>query len=238
MKESNIPENKIIKRPEAAPAEKSHAQPEAHEPARQAMLNLQQQVGNRAVQRLVAQRSGGSDGPTELDDATAQRIQRQQGSGQELDKNTRGKMENAFGSDFSQVRVHNSSEAGELNQSLNARAFTTGQDVFFGQGQYDPNSQSGQKLLAHELTHVVQQQEGRVPAGPGGKMQVNSPNDSWEKEAENMGQMAQAHANQVQRQEAGPEEEELVQRQEVGHEEEEELVQRQEVDPEEEEMQG
>jgi|GEM_PF-1419119 len=90
---------------------------------------------------------------------TAQQIQQTRGLGQSLDRTTRSSMEQAFGADFSNVRVHADGNAHQLNQSLNARAFTTGQDIYFKQGEYQPNSQTGQKLLAHELTHVVQQDQ-------------------------------------------------------------------------------
>ena len=66
-------------------------------------------------------------------------------------------MEQAFGTDFSKVHVHTDSEADEFNQRLSARAFTTGRDIFFRQGEYSPGSDSGRKLIAHELTHTIQQ---------------------------------------------------------------------------------
>jgi len=66
-------------------------------------------------------------------------------------------MESALGSDLSGVRVHTGGEADVLNRSLQAKAFTTGSDVFFSQGAYRPGSASGSHLLAHELAHVVQQ---------------------------------------------------------------------------------
>jgi hypothetical protein len=69
-------------------------------------------------------------------------------------------MEQAFGADFSGVKVHTDGQSDQLNQSIQARAFTTGQDIFFRQGQYEPGSKGGQELLAHELTHVVQQNGG------------------------------------------------------------------------------
>jgi hypothetical protein len=85
-------------------------------------------------------------------------IQGARGSGQPLDENIRQPMEKAFGGvDFSQVKVHNDAVSDQLNQSIQARAFTTGQDVFFRGGEYDPGSRGGQELIAHELTHVVQQ---------------------------------------------------------------------------------
>lgn len=66
-----------------------------------------------------------------------------------------------FGADFSEVRVHSGSQAGELTQALQAKAFTVGNDVVFGEGQYSPGSTTGRQLLAHELTHVVQQGGGQ-----------------------------------------------------------------------------
>ncbi len=62
-----------------------------------------------------------------------------------------------MGSDFSRVKVHTDQTADTLNRSIQARAFTTGNDVFFRQGEYNPQSRGGQELIAHELTHVVQQ---------------------------------------------------------------------------------
>ena len=66
-------------------------------------------------------------------------------------------MSNAFGSDFSNVRMHTNSKAQQMNQGMNARAFTHGSDIYFNRGQYQPGSSAGKKLLGHELTHVVQQ---------------------------------------------------------------------------------
>ncbi|WP_228038852.1 DUF4157 domain-containing protein [Nostoc sp. LEGE 12450] len=87
-------------------------------------------------------------------------IQQAQVSGQPLAKSIREPMEQAFGADFSRVKVHIDTQANQLNQSIQAKAFTTGQDVFFRQGAYEPESRGGQELLAHELTHVVQQSRG------------------------------------------------------------------------------
>jgi len=84
-------------------------------------------------------------------------IQRARGGGQPLDNGIRARMEGAFGADFSGVRVHTDGTSDQLNQSIQAKAFTTGQDVFFRSGAYEPGSRGGQELLAHELTHVVQQ---------------------------------------------------------------------------------
>ncbi|MFH7026389.1 MAG: DUF4157 domain-containing protein [Heteroscytonema crispum UTEX LB 1556] len=84
-------------------------------------------------------------------------IQQARSGGQPLADNIRKPMEHAFGFDFSGVKVHTDTQADQLNQSIQAKAFTTGQDVFFRQGEYQPLNRRGQELLAHELTHVVQQ---------------------------------------------------------------------------------
>lgn len=80
--------------------------------------------------------------------------------GRSLDRETRGLMESRMGFDFSKVRVHTDPRAAESARSLNAEAYTVGSNVVFGQGKYDPFSTAGQSLLAHELTHVAQQ-DGR-----------------------------------------------------------------------------
>lgn len=77
--------------------------------------------------------------------------------GKPLSKNTRALMEPKLGYDFSGVRVHTDSSSAQLNKTLNAQAFTHRQDVYFGSGKYSPGSLTGKRLLAHELTHVVQQ---------------------------------------------------------------------------------
>lgn len=79
------------------------------------------------------------------------------GGGQPLPGATRGFFEARFGADFSQVRVHAGSDSGSLARSINAKAFTHGRDIVFADGEYDPLTASGRKLLAHELTHVLQQ---------------------------------------------------------------------------------
>jgi len=84
-------------------------------------------------------------------------IEQARGGGQPLDRTVQRQMESAFGTNFSHVRVHTDSGADTLNHALSARAFTTGQDIFFRQGEYNPGSSAGRQLLAHELTHVVQQ---------------------------------------------------------------------------------
>lgn len=85
------------------------------------------------------------------------RVQSSKGSGSSLPEDTRSQMERAFGSDFSEVRVHTDSSAVQMNKDLGAQAFTHDSDVYFNAGKYDVSSRDGQRLLGHELTHVVQQ---------------------------------------------------------------------------------
>jgi len=84
------------------------------------------------------------------------------GTGQPLPASERTFFEPRFGRDFSNVRVHTNERAARTAQTINARAFTLGHDVVFGVGQYTPGSRSGRSLLAHELTHVVQQNDGTI----------------------------------------------------------------------------
>jgi len=84
-------------------------------------------------------------------------LQGAKGGGQALDPSLQAQMGQAMRADFSGVKVHTDAQSDQLNQSIQAKAFTTGQDVFFRQGAYEPGSRGGQELIAHELTHVVQQ---------------------------------------------------------------------------------
>jgi len=105
-----------------------------------------------------------------LDPVVQQAVAQARGGGQPLGGGVRRQMEQAFGADFSTVRMHVDTRADELNRLLGARAFTTGKDIFLRAGEYDPGSRGGQALIAHELTHVQQQAGapiGAVPAGNG-----------------------------------------------------------------------
>jgi hypothetical protein len=84
-------------------------------------------------------------------------INAMKGGGQPLSESTRSFFEPRFGTDFSHVRLHTDTNAANTAQSINAKAFTTGKDIASNSGQYSPGTSSGKHLLAHELTHVVQQ---------------------------------------------------------------------------------
>lgn len=175
------------------------------------MLYLQRTVGNQAVNQLIqryslAQRATGQ-APTgseeELEDedssivqgkavvgleggpvppSLAGRIRSAIGGGAPIANETRVQMESALGEDLSGVRVHTGREADSLNRSLGAIAFTTGSDIFFRDGAYRPGDSAGNKLLAHELTHVVQQRSMNA-SGP---MTVGPSDDQYEREADSV----------------------------------------------------
>lgn len=113
-----------------------------------------------------------------------------QSAGQTLDSATRGFMEQRFGYDFSQVRIHADNRAAASAQSLNARAYTLGQDIVFGTRQYSPGTQSGQKLLAHELTHVMQQNQS-IESMEVQRWSVTGNTATSDKSSDTLGRLAQ-----------------------------------------------
>jgi len=105
--------------------------------------------------------------------------------GQSLDAGTRAMMEPHFGHDFSNVRIHTGDKAAASARAVDAQAYTVGRDIVFGDGSYAPGQSGGQELLAHELTHVVQQSG---TARPSGDIQIGAAGDAFEKEAESNAQ--------------------------------------------------
>ncbi len=117
-------------------------------------LQRQPAAGGEREEVQAKQRPGRrpSLGPT-----SGSRIAALRGGGQPLPRSTRSFFEQRFGRDFGDVRIHHDAHAGELAASINARAFTLGRDVAFAPGEFDPGTRSGRHLLAHELTHTLQQ---------------------------------------------------------------------------------
>ncbi len=89
-----------------------------------------------------------------------ERLDQTAGKGKPLPKDTQEHMGSQLGYDFSEVKVHADSESADLARSLRAQAFTRGKDIYFDSGKYDTSSKEGKKLIAHELTHVMQQRKG------------------------------------------------------------------------------
>jgi hypothetical protein len=124
-----------------------------------AVTRMQKERGNGYVQRVAGAGAPGAPGRLvglSQPDMVSE-VQRRKGSGGSLGGDARQNLENHFGADLSDVRIHTDQEAVTLNRELNAQAFTVGSDVFMGEGKFDPTSSEGQGLLAHELTHVGQQ---------------------------------------------------------------------------------
>lgn len=135
------------------------------------MLQVQRAVGNSGAAALAEEQSPVLDVVG-------------RGGGSPLDGAVRQDMESRLGADFSDVRVHTDGKAHESATAVNAQAYTVGSDIVFRSGSYDPGSPAGQHMLAHELTHVVQQRSGPVDGTPTGDgVNVSSPSDRFEREA-------------------------------------------------------
>jgi len=161
------------------------------------LLHLQRTAGNASVVQLL----GDEDGATSpVQDVVGS------GGGSPLDAGVRTSMEGAFGTSFEQVRVHTDDRASKSAESVGANAYTVGSDVVFRSGQFDPGTPTGQRTLAHELAHVVQQAQGPVDGSdaPGG-IRMSSPSDRFEVAAEETADDVMAS---VQREVAPDEEEE------------------------------
>jgi hypothetical protein len=190
------------------------------------MLRLQRAIGNAGVSELVEQERS----PV-LDVIGS-------GGGHALDDGVRTDMESRLGHDFSDVRVHTDGAASDSAAAVNAHAYTVGSNVVFQRDRYDPASQAGRTMLAHELTHVVQQRSGPVEGtSTGDGVRVSDPSDRFEREAAANAERVMSGPAPVQRE--GAEEEELqgafVQREAEEEELQGAFVQR---EAEEEELQG
>jgi len=114
-----------------------------------------------ALEESMMKKAAGGHIP-EVTEELEMGIDGERGRGQPLSEQLRASLEPNLGCDLSEVRMHTDNEADRLSQQLGARAFTTGSDVFFREGAYQPESQSGRGLIAHEMTHVVQQGAARI----------------------------------------------------------------------------
>ncbi len=131
----------------------------------------QPRAGSTATPTADLQRQGDGEDPATgsagglLSAQMERAVRRARTGGRPLAPSVRGRMEQAFGADLGAVRIHTSPRADTLNRAMGARAFTLGADVFFGRGEFRPDTVQGQGLLAHELTHV-RQQTGTVRQAP------------------------------------------------------------------------
>lgn len=139
------------------------------------LLDLQRTAGNAATEELIEQQPSRSP----VLDLLAS------SSGSPMAESVRADMEARMGHDFSSVRVHTGGAASESAKAVQAHAYTVGENIVFGSGGYNPDSEHGRTMLAHELTHVVQQRSGPVSGTEvGGGIKVSDPSDSFERAAE------------------------------------------------------
>src|SRR3712207_5405063 len=137
----------------------------------QGLLGLQRVAGNSGVSSLV------EEDRSPVHDVVAS-------GGRPLEPEVREDMESRLGHGFGEVRVHDDAAAHRSAEAVNAHAYTVGSSVVFQRDRYDPGSQAGKTMLAHELTHVVQQRQGPVDGTPaGGGIHVSAPSDRFEREA-------------------------------------------------------
>jgi Domain of unknown function (DUF4157) len=142
--------------------------------AAEALLRLQRVAGNESVNTLLEQ-----------EERSPVRNVVEAGGGSPLEPGLRGLMEDRFGQDFSGVRIHTGAVADASARSINAQAYTVGSDVVFRNGAYQPGTPVGQRIVAHELTHVLQQRSGPVAGEPvAGGIRLSDPSDPFEQAAE------------------------------------------------------
>src|SRR5256886_7401844 len=118
------------------------------------LLALQRVAGNAAVRRMLS------------DKESSETLDVVSSGGTPIDERTRTDMESRLGQDFRDVRVHTDARAHDSAVAVDAYAYTVGSDIVFQRGMYDSSTRSGMVLLAHELTHVVQQRRGQVDGAP------------------------------------------------------------------------
>lgn len=143
---------------------------------------LASRMGNRAFTQAIARMGDGegilSGGVVHPDVETA--IAARRGSGAPLPAGLSERFAGALGGPVDDVRVHTDAGAGALARAVSARAFATGSDIFFADGEYRPGTSSGDALIAHEVAHT-EQQRGAPPSGP---LTVSEPGEALEREAD------------------------------------------------------
>jgi LysM repeat protein len=165
-----------VSKPARMPSRNRHVQRQsAKQPAQHPIMDLQQSIGNQTMQRLLhspyiqkklqvkedaiqphPEAGGGGVGSSNVES----QIGNMRGTGDPLPADVREYFEPRLGRDFGEVRVHKGAQAAKSAEAINAKAFTTGKDIVFGAGEYAPETAKGKALIAHELTHVVQQGSG------------------------------------------------------------------------------
>ena len=125
------------------------------------MQDEEEELQMQEEEEELVQMKPGTDTPL-VGEGLSRSIKDATGKGQPLSQGTMQKMPHSFGVDFSNVKIHSNDESARMNKQLGAQAFTHGSDIFFNAGKFNPETTAGKKLLAHELTHVVQQQKNHA----------------------------------------------------------------------------
>ena len=165
----------------AAPQREPEA-PERYHDVRPPLERLASGMGNRGFGQMISRMGDGDgilSGGLVHPDVTAA-IAATRGGGKALDRSVSATLEPAMGGSLDGVRVHTGDGAEALARAVTARAFTVGNDIYFGRGEYRPGTTEGNELIAHEVAHTIQQR-GAPMDGP---LTVSQPGDSLEREAE------------------------------------------------------
>jgi len=133
---------------------------DAHGPLSSAGMGVQRKCSSCEEEEESIQRKASGDGPLSVSPSLDSGIRNSRGGGVPMSSDLRGYYEPRFGADFSGVRLHSDSRAASLATGVGAHAFTVGSDIFFAAGQFQPGTDGGRRLLAHELTHTIQQGRG------------------------------------------------------------------------------
>lgn len=145
------------------------------------LLHLQRMAGNASVVQMLAEE--GSIATEEERSPVHDVIGK--GGGSPLDESTRSSMESKFGQDFGDVRIHTDAKASQSAEAVGANAYTVGNEMVFRSGHFDASSPTGQRTLAHELSHVVQQRSGPVDGTEAaGGIRLSDPSDRFERAAD------------------------------------------------------
>ena len=178
LKEEERPVQKQEEKKEEEPVQKAEEKKEEEEPVQKQEEKKEEEPIQKAEEKKeeepvqkaaeeekeeeeTVQKKGGQPAGIEGRGYVQQELSRHSSNGYPLPSTVRAEMEGSFGTSFGAVRLHTNSTAQQMSKAIGAKAFTHGHDIYFNSGYYDPATQAGKHLLAHELTHVVQQGGGK-----------------------------------------------------------------------------